>query len=121
MEMARSILKHMPNYLWGESVRHATYINQIATRSLKDQTPYQVLRGRKPNLNHLRVFGCIGYTKIEKVHLKKLDDRSHMLVHLGTKPGSEAYRLYDHATKKIVVPRDVVFNEKSLELEKDRC
>ena len=86
MEMARSILKHMhmPNYPWGESVRHATYlINRIATRSLKDQTPYEVLRGRKPNLNHLRVFGCIGYTKVGKVHLKKLDDRSRVLVHLG--------------------------------------
>lgn len=114
MEMARSILKHMhmPNYLWGEAIRHATYlINRIATRSLKDQTPYEALRGRKPNLSHLRVFGCIGYTKIDKVHLKKLDDRSRMLLHLGTEPGSKAYRLYDPEAKKIVVSRDVVFDE----------
>ncbi|WZZ26643.1 hypothetical protein YC2023_010044 [Brassica napus] len=43
MEMARSILKHMhmPNYIWGEAVRHATYlINRIDTRSLQDQTPF---------------------------------------------------------------------------------
>ena len=62
MEMARSILKHMhmPNYLWGESVRHATYlINRIATRSLQNQTPYEVLRGKRPNISHLRIFGCI--------------------------------------------------------------
>lgn len=114
MEMARSILKHMhmTNYLWGEAVRRATYlINQIATRSLQDQTLYEVLKGRKPNLNHLRVFGCLGYAKIEKAQLRKLDDRSRMLVHLGTKPGSKAYRLFDPETRRIVVSRDVVFDE----------
>lgn len=66
MEMTRSMLKHMhmPTYLWGETVRHTTYlINRIATRSLKDSTPYEVYRGRNPNINQLRIFGCIGYAK----------------------------------------------------------
>ena len=34
MEMTRSIMKHMkiPNYMWGEAVRHSTYlINRVAT------------------------------------------------------------------------------------------
>lgn len=37
LEMTRSILKHMsmPNYLWGEAVRHSTYlINRVGTRAL---------------------------------------------------------------------------------------
>ena len=66
---------------------------------------------KKPNINHLRIFGCIGYAKIEKIQLRKLDDRSKMLVNLGTEPGSKAYRLYDPQTRKIVVSRDVVFDE----------
>ena len=114
MEMARSILKHMyvPNYLWGEAIRHCTYLlNRIATRKLNDRTPYELYRGRKPNISHLRVFGCIGYAKVDSKHLKKLDDRLHMLVHLGTEPGSKVYRLLDPGTKKIVVSRDVVFDE----------
>ncbi|KAG7582977.1 Zinc finger CCHC-type [Arabidopsis suecica] len=114
MEMTRSILKHMrvPNFLWGEAVRHSTYLlNRIATRSLKDKTPYEMLRSKVPSINHLRVFGCIGYVKTEKPHLRKLDDRSRVLVHLGTEPGSKAYRLYDPQNKKAVVSRDVVFDE----------
>lgn len=63
LEMTRSMLKHMnvPNYLWGEAIRHSTYlINGMATRSLAvSQTPYEVLKGRKPNLSHLRVFGWV--------------------------------------------------------------
>lgn len=87
MEMARSMLKHMcmPNWLWGEAIRHSTYLlNRVATRALKDKTPFEVFRSKKPNISHLRVFGCIGYAKVEKQILRKLDDRLRMLVHLGT-------------------------------------
>ena len=55
MEMTRSILKHMnvPNYLWGEGVRHSTYlINRVGTKVLEALTPYEALKGRKPNIGH---------------------------------------------------------------------
>ena len=114
LEMTRSILKHMdvPSWLWGEATRHATYlINRIATRSLAGGTPYEALRNKKPNLRHLRVFGCVCHARTETAGRKKLDDRSRVLVHLGTEPGSKAYRLLDPTSKKIVVSRDVVFEE----------
>ena len=57
------------------------------------------------------MFGCVGYARIESPHLKKLDDISRSLVHLGTEPGSKAYCLLDLTTHKIVVSRDVVFDE----------
>lgn len=114
LEMTRSILKHMsvPNYLWEEGVRHSTYlINRVATRVLKSQTPYEALKGQKPNVEHLRVFGCIGYAKTNSPYLRKLDDRTRTLVHLGTEPGSKAYRLFDPMNRRLVVSRDVVFDE----------
>lgn len=107
-------MKHMslPNYLWGEAVRHSTYvINHVAIRTLKDVTPYESYKGNKPNVQHLRVFGCVCYARNEAPYLKKLDDRSRALVHLGTEPGSKAYRLYDPATRKTIVSRDVIFCE----------
>ena len=114
MEMTRSILKHMsvPNWLWGEAVRHATYlINRIATRSLMGKTPYEALCCKKPSLTHLRTFGCVCYARTETAGRKKLDDRSRILVHLGTEPGSKAYRLLNPSSKRIIVNRDVVFDE----------
>lgn len=112
MEMTRSIMKHMdvPNWLWGEAVRHSTYvINRVATRSLNIQTPYESFKKKKPNVNHLRVFGCVCYAKSEAPHLRKLDDRFRALVHLGVEPGTKAYHLYDPNVRKVVVSRDVVF------------
>ena len=105
---------NIPNYMWGEAVRHATYlINRVPTRALKNQTPYESLKKRKPSIGHLKVFGCIAHAKIDAAHVRKLDDRSQTLVHLGTEPGSKAYRLYNPTTRRVVVSRDVIFNEKA--------
>ncbi|CAA7039007.1 unnamed protein product [Microthlaspi erraticum] len=114
MEMTRSILKYMslPSFLWGEAVRHSTYLlNRIATRAIKETTPYEAFWRKRPNISHIRVFGCIGYAKVDSHQLKKLDDRSRRLIHLGTEPGTKGYRLLDPQTKKIVVSRDVIFDE----------
>ena len=93
-------------------MRHACYlINRVATRSLSSQTPYEVFKGRKSSVKHLKVFGCIGYVKADTQHLRKLDDRSRSLLHLGTEPGSKAYRMFDPTNKKAVVSRDVTFDE----------
>lgn len=93
-------------------MRNATYlINRISTRSLLGKTPYEMLREKKPNLTHLKVFRCIGYARNEAVGSKKLDGRSRVLVHLGTEPGSKAYRLLEPSLRKIVVSRDVTFDE----------
>lgn len=74
-------------------------------------TPYEALRSKKPNIGHLKVFGCVCYARTELAGRKKLDDRSRVLVHLGTEPGSKAYRLLDPHSKKIVVSCDVHFDE----------
>ena len=42
---------------------------------------------------------------------KKLDDKSFKCVLLGISEESKAYRLYDPVSKKIVVSRDVIFEE----------
>lgn len=74
---ARSMLKAagMPAHLWGETVATAVYLlNQSPTKSLDGVTPYEAWHGRSPAVEHLRVFGCIGYVKTVKPNLRKLDD-----------------------------------------------
>lgn len=112
--MIRSFLKTMklPPFLWGEALRHSIYIlNSLPTRALSDQTPYEAWTGVKPNLEYVKVFGCVCYMKIPAVQMTKLDDRSRMVINLGKEPGSKAYRLYDLVSKRVYVARDVVFSE----------
>jgi transposase InsO family protein len=87
MSTTRSILHvmNMPQVFWAEAVRHAVYVlNRLPTKVLKNQTPYEALTGRKPRLDHLRVFECVGHVKTPSNQVKKLDDRSVPMEHLGT-------------------------------------
>ena len=114
VEMARSYLKEMklPMMLWGEAVRHSVYVlNRLPTRSISDQTPYEAWTGLKPNIGHICTFVCVTHMKIPSVHTKKLDDRSMEVINLGREPGTKAYRLYDPVSKRVMVSRDVVFDE----------
>lgn len=49
--------------------------------------------------------------KIPAFNLKKLDNRSKVVVYLGKEAGMKAFRSYDPETKTICVSRDVVFEE----------
>nr|XP_023878197.1 uncharacterized protein LOC111990642 [Quercus suber] len=72
-------------------------------------TPEEAWSGVKPNVDYFRVFGCIGHVHVSDSKRKKLDDKSFQCVLLGMSEESKAYRLYDPASKKIVV--SVVFEE----------
>ena len=93
MAMARSFLKgmKMPPSFWGEAVRHSVYVlNRFPTRVLVSRTPYEAWSGKKPNLEHIKIFGCIAHMKIPSIYTSKLDDRSKPVVYLGKEPGTKA-------------------------------
>ena len=53
----------------------------------------------------------MAHVHVPDVKRKKLDAKSLVCVLLGVSDEAKAYRLYDPATRKIVVSRDVVFEE----------
>ncbi|XP_022679612.1 uncharacterized protein LOC111256233 [Setaria italica] len=112
--MARCMLKSMsvPGRFWGEAVTTAVFIlNRAPTRALNDKTPHEAWYGRKPAVHFLHTFGCVAHVKVAGGHLRKLDDRSTTMVMIGYEPGTKAYRLYNPATDRVHVSRDVVFQE----------
>ena len=67
--------------------------------------------GRKPTIDHFRIFGCIAYTHVPDKKIKKLDDKGERCVILSISEASKAYKLFNPLTKKTVTNRDVIFNE----------
>ena len=97
---------------WGEVVTTVVFIlNCAPTKALKGKTPFEAWYGRKPSVSFLRTFGCIGHVRKTKPVLTKLEDRSTRMVLLGYEEGTKAYRLYDTCGGKVVVLRDVMFDE----------
>uniref|UniRef100_A0ACD6A2Q2 Uncharacterized protein n=1 Tax=Avena sativa TaxID=4498 RepID=A0ACD6A2Q2_AVESA len=114
VEMARCMLKsmRMPSIFWAEAVKTAVHIlNRSPTRSLNNVTPYEAWHKRKPNLCYLRTFGCVVHVKNTGPGVKKLDDRSTPMIFVGYEDGSKAYHVYNPATQRVYVSRDVIFEE----------
>ncbi|KAI5332050.1 hypothetical protein L3X38_022178 [Prunus dulcis] len=114
VEMAKAMLhrKGLPYYLWAEAMHTAVYlINRCPTRALGDKTPFEALSERKPGLAHLKIFGCVCYVHISTEVRQKLDAKSTKGIFVGYAICEKGYRVYDPATKKILLSRDVVFDE----------
>ena len=64
----------LPPSFWGEALSTFVYVrNRLPTASLpSNKTPYEVAFGKKPSLQHLRVFGCRAYVMIQKDQRKSL-------------------------------------------------
>lgn len=102
----------LPSEFWGEAVCTVVYVlNRCPTKSLNSITPFEGWHGRKPSVKHLRTFGCVAYVKLVGPGLNKLSDRSVEMVFIGYEAGTKGYRFYNPATGKLVVGRDVIFDE----------
>jgi hypothetical protein len=115
MNMVRSMLagRNVPKLFWPEAVKWACYVmNRSPTLSVKNMTPEEAWSGEKPSVHHFKVFGCLAFAHIPDSQRTKLDDKSIKCIHLGVSEESKAYKLYDPEKKKIIISRDVVFEEK---------
>ena len=75
MEAARAMLHdqdiHM--HLWAEDARTTVYVqNHTPHRVLEKKTPKEVFFDKKPEFNHLRIFGCPVYIHIIKREENKI-------------------------------------------------
>ena len=112
--MTRSMLKekNFPKELWAEAVACSIYLlNRCPTKGVKKMTPQEAWSGYKPNVAHLRVFGCVAYAQVPEAKRRKLDDRGEKCVFVGYSEESKAYKLYNPLTGKLVVSRYVIFSE----------
>jgi hypothetical protein len=104
-------MKNIPQELWAESYNCAVYTLNRTLSSTISATPYELWFGRKPKLDHLRIFGCEAYTHIPACDRRKLDPKSIKCIFVGYCDNTKAYRLWDAVSRRIKISRDVLFNE----------
>nr|GEU89144.1 retrovirus-related Pol polyprotein from transposon TNT 1-94 [Tanacetum cinerariifolium] len=75
------------------------------------KTPYELLRGRKPNLNYFRVFGSKWFILNTIDYLTKFDPKSYEGVFLGYSQNSKAYIMLNKQTMKVEESLNVTFDE----------
>lgn len=83
MNMVRSMLhcKKLPKSFWAEVVAYDVYLlNRCPVKCVCGKTPEEACSGKRPNLTHLKVFGCVAYAHIPDQLRKKLDDKAEKCI-----------------------------------------
>ena len=96
----------------------AAYIrNRTRTSAIKGNKPplLEVWSGKKPDVSHLKMFGCMAYAHMPDAQRQKLDKKAMKLRFIGYFIQSKCYRLLDEEKSWVYVRRDVVFNEQDFE------
>ena len=103
----------LPKYFWAEAVTTACYIiNRAMIRPILNKIPYELLRGRKPRVSHLRAFGSKCFILNNgKDNLGKFDAKSTEGIFIGYSLNSKAYRVFNKHTLVIEESVHVVFDE----------
>lgn len=117
-ERTRAMLrdKELPLFLWPEAMKTITYLcNRTTTVSVGNhvRTPHELLHGNKPDVSHLRVFGCRAYAYNFDPTRKKLDDKAKAGIFVGYDDSSAAYNVYLPTQRKIIKSGHVVFHERN--------
>jgi len=98
-ELARTMISEssLPKYFWADAVSTSCYVmNRVLIRPILKKTPYELFNGRKPNINHLRVFGCSYFVLNNgKENLGKFDEKADHGIFIGYSLYSHAYRIYN--------------------------
>ncbi|CAL2227895.1 unnamed protein product [Prunus armeniaca] len=66
------------------------------------QTPYEIWKGKKPNVSYFRVFGSTCYILRDRKHLAKFDSKCDKGIFLAYSTSSRAYKVYNCRTITII-------------------
>ncbi|XP_050367279.1 uncharacterized protein LOC126785698 [Argentina anserina] len=114
LEMARVMLHYagIKTTFWAEAVSTACHtINRDILRTGTDKTPYELWKGKQPNIKYFHVFGspCLIYK--DRDYLSKFEPRSVPGVFLGYSVNSRAYRVFNKETKSVVETINVAIDD----------
>jgi hypothetical protein len=85
----------LPTSLWAEATSTAVYIqNRSPHAILGEKTPKEAFTGEKPEVGHLRIFGCPVYIHVPKEKRTKMEPSGKKGTFVGYSETSKAYRIY---------------------------
>nr|GFC64809.1 retrovirus-related Pol polyprotein from transposon TNT 1-94 [Tanacetum cinerariifolium] len=116
VEAARTMLifSRAPLFLWAEAIATACFTqNRSIIHRRFNNTPYELINGRKPDISFLHVFGALCYPKNDRKDIGKLGAKGDIRFFIGYFADSCAYRVYNHRTKKIMETMNVLFDKLS--------
>jgi hypothetical protein len=95
--------------------------NRLSHSALGFKTPEEMFTGKKPEVSHLKIFGCPVFIHIPKEKRNKLEPSGKKRIFVGYCEVSKAFRIYIPSHHHIEISRDVTFDEDATLKKSRRC
>lgn len=121
VEMTHALLaeRNLDLDMWGFALECAVYTkNRSPHSALRNQTPYEVMYGKVPNLSLMRIFGTIAYMYIPESERRgaghPLFDKAKPLTFVGYSERFKGWKFIDKDTLEIYYSSEAIFFEDGL-------
>jgi hypothetical protein len=100
----------LPISFWGHALETAAFtLNRTPSKAV-EKTPYEIWKGKVPNLSFLKIWGCEAYVK--RLISDKLAPKSDKCLFVGYPKETRGYYFYNRSENKVFVARNAFFLEK---------
>jgi hypothetical protein len=115
MQKARAMIEgsRLNEEYWGEAVLTANYVRNRTVLQVHGKTPLELLTGKQPQVESLRVFESIAYVHVPQHKSKKMDAVAEKGVFFEYEANTKGYRVLSLKDKKIMVFKDVTLWRKT--------
>nr|GEW88468.1 retrotransposon protein, putative, Ty1-copia subclass [Tanacetum cinerariifolium] len=119
LDMVRSMMSRatLPISFWGYALDTATHILNLVPPKKVSKTPFEMWKGKRPSLRHIKVWGCEVYVRREAQD--KLEARSEKCIFFGYPEDSFGYLLYKLKENVVFVSQRGVFLEREMISKED--
>ncbi|CAO1618810.1 unnamed protein product [Parajaminaea phylloscopi] len=110
----------LPKTLWSFAVLTAAHVrNRVGHRSLNNVSPYEKLKGHRPDLRYLRVFGCLAFPMLQASQRGPAPgtnwaDKGRAGVFVGYSTIRPGYLIWFPDTGQVATAVEVIFDEESI-------
>jgi hypothetical protein len=103
----------LPMSFWFEATGAFVHVrNMCSTSKNPHSTPYAKWHKEKPDISHLRVWGCLAYVHIQKDKRVGLSSHMEKCIFIGYPPGYKGWKFYNPVTKRVIISERADFDER---------
>jgi hypothetical protein len=124
MEVVKTMIhdQDLTMCLWVEAAMEIVYVqNRLSHNALGIKTLEEMFTGKKPEVSHLKIFGCLVFIHIPKEKRNKLEPSKKKGIFVGYCEVSKAFRIYIPGHHHIEISRDMTFDEEETLKKSRRC
>ncbi|GJZ28568.1 retrovirus-related pol polyprotein from transposon TNT 1-94 [Tanacetum coccineum] len=99
-------------FLWAEAIATACFTQNCSLLHTRyNNTPYELIRGRKPNVQYSHVFRSFCYPTNDRDDLGKMKPKADIGIFIVYSESSRGFQIYNRRTKKIMETIHAKFDE----------